>query len=172
MPRQYFRCPNCGTLDLLTYRVEDTEDPARWPPVCTTPECFDVRMDRAPQPGDFSIDAKEPGQRSVVYRQVPTREGLVQVREEIDSDHKRAQIEKDSEQRYRDGEGEPLRFRSRHQNASNMDQNSFGTSGQIGERTYDSGSTPQKSGKVKVTKHGAKKPDVKIARGGGVSALK
>lgn len=165
MPTQHMRCPNCGFLELVVYRAADVDDPSKWPPICSTPECFDVRLERAPQPGDFAIDAKEPFQRTEVWRQVPTRDGLQQVREVIDSDHKMAQIEKDSEQRYRDGEGEPLRFRARHQSASNMDRNSFGESGQIGDRTYDSGQQPQKKANIETTRHGATKPKVPLGPG-------
>jgi len=107
-----------------------------------------------------------------IHRQVPTREGLMQVEEQIDSVHKLRQIEKDSEQRYRDGEGEPLRFRGYNQDASNKDVNSFGVEGSIGARQYDSGKTPQKKKNVDVKRHGEKKPSVKVARGAGVSALK
>ena len=82
------------------------------------------------------------------------------------------QIERDSEQRYRNGEGEPLRFRGYANNRSNLDQGSFGTAGQIGERTYDSGTPLQKSGKVSITRHGTEKPRVTVARGAGASPLK
>lgn len=173
MPNQHFRCPACGWFGIVVYKAADV-DSEDWPPECgqvlraieglTSWACA-CRLVQAPQPGDFSIDAREPFQRTEVWRQVPTKDGLVQQHEVIDSDHKMAQIEKDSEQRYRDGEGEPLRFRARHQSASNMDRNSFGESGQIGDRHYDSGQQPQPTSKVGVKRHGMKKPNLPLGPG-------
>lgn len=172
MVNAHYRCPACGHLYLLAYIPADVDGPD-WPPTCYT--CDDAQLERAPQPGDFGFDVKTDGdggkgfQKFTVHRQVPTKEGLVQVEESIDSLHKMRQIEKDSEQRYRDGEGEPLRFRGYAQNGSNMDVGSFGTEGTIGGRHYDSGHAPTK--KMPVTRHGTKKPTVKVARGGGRSPL-
>lgn len=93
-----------------------------------------------------------------VHRQVPTRDGLVQVEERIDSLHKLRQIERDSEQRFRNGEGEPMRFRMWNQDRSNKDVGSFGAEGRIGDRVYDSGQAPQKQSNISVARHGEKKP--------------
>lgn len=112
-----------------------------------------------------NIDSKDVFQRTEVWRQVPTRHGVVQQREIVDSLHTARRIEKDSEQRYKDGEGEPLRFRVYNQDASNRDQNAFGAEGRIGTRTYDSGRTPSKSEKLGVTRHGEQKPKAPLGPG-------
>jgi hypothetical protein len=124
-------------------------------------------------PQEMHTDLKTDGeggkgfQKFTVHRLGPDGQ---QHEETIDSLHTLRAIEKDSEQRYRDGEGEPLRFRGYAQDASNMDVSAFGSAGTIGDRTYDSGSAPQK--KMPVTRHGATKPKVKVARHGGASPLK
>lgn len=178
------RCTDCGTLSLVVYRVADVGG-SYWPPRCPV-AIFDVdtvsacrgRLEMAPQPGDYTIDAKEPFQRTEVWRDVYDRNPATgeverhQRLEVVDSVHKMRTIEADSERRFRNGEGEPMRFRALSQNRSNLDVGSFGAEGSIGAQTYDSGRAPVKSGKVSVTKHGAKKPQVKVARGGGQTALK
>jgi hypothetical protein len=100
-----------------------------------------------------------------VTRLVPTAEGPQQVVETIDSLHKLRQVEADSEQRYRNGEGEPLRFRLWNNESSNRDQNTFGTGGTIGDRTYGSGEPLVKHGRVQVTRHGETEPDAPIGPG-------
>lgn len=172
MPQQHYRCPNCGTIDLITYTLADTLT-AGWPPICATPECFDVPMEMAPQ--EMHTDLKSDGeggkgiQKFTVHRLGPDGK---QHEETVDSLHKLRQIEHDSEQRYRDGEGEPLRFRGYAQNSSNIDVNAFGDAGKIGERTYDSGAQPVKKPNIDVRRHGTTKPKVKVARHGGGSPLK
>lgn len=174
MPRADYRCPECE------YVERDVVFRMAWGAVASAPCCpchedRDIVMEVIPF---CRFDVKGDGdggkafQKFDVYRQVPTRDGLVQERVTVDSLHKMRQIEHDSEQRFKDGEGEPLRFRAYANNGSNMDVNSFGQSGQIGERVYDSGRTPQKSGKVTATRHGTTKPKVPVARGGGASPLK
>jgi hypothetical protein len=170
MAQQHLRCPACGLLDLFTYRAADVDDPHLWPMVC--PGCGAAHLERAPQPGDFAIDAKEPFQRFTFYRQQPDRAGhLVQVEETIDSLHKVRAIEKDSEQRYIDGEGEPLRFRGYSTSASNRDVPGFGREGTIGGRAYDSGQQPAKKPNIDVTRHGQQKPRIPVARHAGQSPL-
>ena len=185
MPAAHFECPLCGARGVVTYRTADVGGPS-WPPTCGAfppPEAgywglCRGRLVQAPRPGDFGFDLRTDGgggktsQKFTIHRQVPTKDGLVQVEETISSLHDVQRIERDSEQRYRNGEGEPLRFRAVHQNASNLDVNSFGTAGTIGGRAYDSGAPPQKSGKVSVVRHGTEKPKIPVAKGGGVTALK
>ena len=94
---------------------------------------------------------------------------------EIDSIHKARQIEQESEQRYRDGEGEPIRFRMLNQDRSNKDVNSFGETGTIGSLQYSSGQAPQKKAAIGVKRHGTEKPKVATGPGvvrKGISALK
>lgn len=90
----------------------------------------------------------------------------------IDSLHKAQAIERESEQRYRNGEGEPIRFRMLHQDRANKDVNTFGNAGQIGEQAYSNGQQPAKSGKIGIRRHGEDQPRVKVARHAGQSALK
>lgn len=83
----------------------------------------------------------------------------------IDSLHKLRQVERDSEQRYRNGEGEPVRFRLWNQDDSNRDVNSFGAAGSIGDQSYSSGEQPTKSGKVGIKRHGQEAPEVTFGPG-------
>lgn len=86
-------------------------------------------------------------------------------RVEIDSLHTMRRVEQESEQRYRNGEGEPIRFRMWNQDASNKDANSFGEAGTIGEQAYASGQQPQKSGKIGVRRHGGDRPTIAVGAG-------
>lgn len=177
MASQHYWCPNCQTLELVTYTLSELTQrklAGDWPPLCSTPECFEVRLEFAPQ--QMRTDLRTDGgtdasfQKFGVWRDVPTKEGRKQVYEEIDSLHKLRAIERDSEQRYRNGEGEPLRFRMAAQNRSNKDVGLFGKEGQIGGQSYDSGSAPTK--RMGITRHGQKKPRISVAKHGGVTALK
>jgi len=180
MAQNWRRCTLCGFTLLVTNRAADVDGP-NWPPRCLAIIPFGLgdpdstrcqgRLEIAPRPGDFAIDAKEPFQRFTVHRQVPTKAGLVHVEETIDSVHKLRGIERDSEQRYTDGEGEPLRFRAWNQDRSNRDVGSFGTEGTIGGRAYDSGKQPQGSTKVATKRHGTRKPKITVAKGAGASPL-
>jgi hypothetical protein len=172
MPRADYRCPLQPE-----HEIRDWYFPAALGAVAAAPLCADceVVMEWIP----FSnFDMKSDGdgdkgfQKFDVTRVVPTRTGEQQVTETIDSLHKLRKIEADSEQRYRNGEGEPLRFRGYAQDRSNMDRGAFGTAGSIGDRTYDSGKTPQKKPNISVTRHGQHKPRVPTARRGGVSPLR
>lgn len=182
MPWQHFRCAACAVIELVTYKAADTDDPEVWPPRCACGEVMQV----APQPGDFKFDVRTDGdggrgvgatkgfQKFTVYRQVPGKDGKpVQVPVEIDSLHKLRQVEADSEQRYRNGEGEPLRFRAASQDHSNMQVGLFGTSGKIGDLEYDSGSSPRirKPDKVEIRRHGERRPNLPTAKHGGESPL-
>ena len=171
MPWTDYLCSSCGAEQTVVYSATDV-DSINWPPRCAA--CAEPLTEYASCPAP-AVDAKEPFSRFSVHRQVPTRDGLMQVEETIDSVHKLRQLEKDSEQRYRDGEGEPLRFRVYNQDASNMDVNSFGTEGSIGGRSYDSGKAPTPPRKnLGVVRHGQQRPEVSIGPGlrNAVSPLK
>lgn len=165
MPSNYFACPACGTLELITYRLADTaqED---WPPACYAAAC-DGTMELAPQPGDFTMDAG--GVKGAAFRKFDVDVDGRAVT--IDSLHTLRRIERESEQRYRNGEGEPLRFRMWNQDRSNRDVNAFGTAGRIGDQTYDSGTPAPRSAKVDIRRHGPRKPRISIAKHGGQSPL-
>lgn len=158
--RADYRCPVCGEIreDVHFHAVVGAHKSA---PLCSScsGDGAAVYMEVIPFCRfDLATDGEggKAGQKFTIHRQVPTREGLVQIEETIDSAHARRQIERDSEQRYRDGEGEPIRFRADHQSHSNMDQNSFGTAGTIGVRAYDSGQTPQKKSNLSIDRHATK----------------
>lgn len=173
MPWADFRCDRCGHVreDVVFSSARGAVASA---PVCPYHGAHRFPMSVIPQ---CRFDLKSDGeggkgfQKFRVHRQVPTRGGLVQVEEEVSSLHRLRQIEHDSEQRYRDGEGEPLRFRAYQQDRSNLDQSSFGREGRIGDRTYDSGRAPAKKPNIGVTRHGQQKPKIPVARVGGVSPL-
>ncbi len=172
MPLHHYRCDHCGALTEEYRTIQEGGSAVR--PIC--PDCH------VPMPWVvpvIAVDAKEPFQRFEVMRDVYEKNPATgdverfQQREVIDSTHTMRRIEADSERRYRNGEGEPMRFRGLSQDRSNMDVGSFGTAGKIGEQAYDSGHAPmKKSGRVSVTKHGTRKPDVTVARGAGQSPLK
>lgn len=177
MPWADYRCPECGHIERdHAYRM--AVGAAASAPYCSAVMDEDstcgVRMVVIPM---AAFDLKTDGggdrgfQKFEISRLVPTTEGPVQVTETIDSLHKLRQIEKDSEQRYRDGEGEPLRFRAYGQDRSNTDVGLFGREGTIGDRTYDSGKAPGGSDKIGVKRHGQKKPKVSVAKGAGASPL-
>lgn len=180
MPLHHYVCDDCH------YRTEEyrsvQEGGSARPPACAL--CArghdygdpPVWMRRVIAP--CAVDAKAPFQVFDVERLQPVRDQDTgqwtqgQVRETIDSASTARRIEADSERRYANGEGEPLRFRVYNQDASNMDVNSFGASGSIGGRAYDSGATPQKKPNIATTRHGSRKPRTPLARGGGVTALR
>ena len=176
MPRAHFECPFCHQLYDLRYSVADVDGPD-WPPVCL--DC-DVFMELAPQPGDYKFDLRSDAagsssrQKFVVHRQVPDREGnLVQVAEEISSTQQIRKIEAESERRFANGEGEPLRFRafSQDRGTGGMQESSFGKSGTVQGRAYDSGHTPQKKRNISVRRHGQDSPDIPTHPIGGTSPL-
>lgn len=164
MPQNYFRCAICGVLELITYRLADVgaDD---WPPLCqycTVAPQIGI-MEIAPQPGDFTMDAKSDGGTGKGFQKF-----LVDVDgtpTEVDSLHKLRTIERESEQRYRNGEGAPLRFRMWNQEHSNREVNAFGDAGTIGDQVYNSGTPHTKSPKVSVRKHGETKPNIPLGPG-------
>jgi len=170
MPSNYYRCPTCGTLHLITYRLRDVGGDG-WPPICgAVPPaeatywglCRGV-LEIAPQPGDFAMDARSDGGTGKGFQKFSVDVDGHPV--EIDSLHKLRTIERESEQRYRNGEGEPLRFRAWTQEASNMGVSAFGDRGKIGDQVYDSGTPHTKSEKVSVRRHGETKPSIPLGPG-------
>ena len=139
------------------YRTADVGGPD-WPPRCT--QC-DTPMEMAPQ--EMRLDLKSDGGTDQSFQKFSISVDGKPVL--IDSLHKLRQVEKESEQRYRNGEGEPIRFRMWNQTASNKDVHTFGEQGTIGDQTYSSGERPAKSGKVAVRRHGETKPTVKLGPG-------
>lgn len=170
MAQNYYRCPACGQVELIVYRAADVDSPD-WPPRCLNrvwhEGSISVPMELAPQPGDFAMDVG--GVKGAAFQKFDVDVDGHPVT--IDSLHTLRKVERESEQRYRNGEGEPLRFRMWNNDRSNRDVSSFGETGQIGEQTYTSGTPLKKSGKITVKRHGEEKPTIKVAKGGGTTAL-
>lgn len=100
-------------------------------------------------------------QKFTVHRQVPTADGLVQVEETIDSLHKLRQIERESEQRFRDGEGEKLAFRAYSQDPTNTDVGLFGPFTPESARLTKSGRVSVKA----ITPADGSEPTVEVGPG-------
>ena len=149
---------------MVTYTVADVDSPG-WPPSCgaCAETDYDARLELAPQAGDFALDLRSDGEGDRPFQKFST---VVNGRRVvIDSLSKLRQVERDSEQAYRNGEGEPVRFRMWNQDASNRDVNTFGTAGSIGDQVYSSGQQPTKSGKVGIVRHGQEAPEVELGPG-------
>jgi len=154
MPLADYFCTQCGHVARdVSFRMAIGAIASA--PSC--PHCEETRLEVIPQIG--AMDASSgPGFRRFTIN----RDGQRVV---IDSLSTLRAVERDSEQRYRNGEGEPLRFRMWNQDRSNRDVGSFGTAGQIGARTYGSGEAPVKGGRVSITRHGEDAPDVPLGPG-------
>lgn len=113
MPLHDYECRACHTILRDQYRSIRQGAQAQ-PPVCTS---CDQPMAWIPAVG--AMDAFEPGQEFV------TADGQGHYRT-IESFAQMRQLERESEQQYRNGEGQPLRFRALHQHRSNKDVNTFG----------------------------------------------
>lgn len=170
MPWADYECPGCPGL-IRNHRFSAALGAKASAPLC--PVC-EIYMEPIPAIGRMDVGGVKGAsfQAFEISRLVPSRHGMVEQTERIDSVHKLRAVERDSEQRYRDGEGEPVRFRAWNQDRSNLSVSSFGTSGRIGDQTYDAGQTPTKKPNITTKRHGSKKPDVKVARGAGKSPLK
>lgn len=156
MPLHDFYCRSCGAEKVDVYRSVEIGAAAH-PPHCSCGEVMTPIIAIGGMGTGFTtFDVDVDGKKTT-----------------IDSLHTLRRVERESEQRYRNGEGEPLRFRAYQQDRSNMDVSSFGDAGTIGERTYSSGQQPlKKSGKISTKRHGSEKPQIKVARHAGQSALK
>lgn len=119
-------------------------------------------MELAPQPGDFALDLHTDGATNQSFQKFSV--DVDGTRVEVSSLHQLRRIERESEQRYRNGEGEALRFRLWNQDESNRDVNTFGSHGTLGDQSY--GAEPlKKSGKIGVRRHGEEKPTVELGPG-------
>lgn len=162
-------CPRYHQRVLVTYQARDIDGP-QWPPRCQYVQqseewdhvCWEP-LEIAPLPGAYSMDASSgPGfQAFDVTRKLHGQ----QVVERIDSLAKLRAVEQDSEQRFRNGEGEPLRFRMWNQTASNKDVGSFDTTPAIGAQVLNTSVAPQKKPNIGVKRHGTTKPDHKLGPG-------
>lgn len=111
MPLHDYHC--CGTVKIDVYRSIQIGAQAD-PPLC---EHCGRPMSWIPDIG--TMDAFEPGQEFVTY---DGQNNPVKV-ESFAQMHK---LEQESEQQYRNGEGQPIRFRMLHNHRTNRDVNTFG----------------------------------------------
>lgn len=110
-----YRCPACGTR-VIDHYVSCTLRASEQTPTCAC----GTRMEWIPQVG--AIDAKEPFQQFQAYlRQPDGTEKLVTV----GSLHQMRQIERESEQRAKDGEGQQMVWRDYSQDRNHRDRHSF-----------------------------------------------
>src|SRR4051812_27665987 len=103
---------HCGRVLFDVFRSVQEGASAR-PPAC--PECGEP-MDWIPQVG--AMDAFEPN------AEFTTVDGQGNSRT-IESFAQMRALERESEQQYRNGEGQPLRFRRLHQHRTNREVNTF-----------------------------------------------
>jgi hypothetical protein len=162
VPHADYRCIGCGEI-VRDHVFRMSVGAAADAPSC--PTC-DVLMSHIPAIGSMDVG----GVKGASFKRFDV--DVDGQRTSIDSLHTLRRIERESEQRYRNGEGEPLRFRGFSQDASNKDVGSFGTEGTIGAQTYSSGQAPRKKSNIATTRHGQERPKVRVAKGAGQSALK
>lgn len=167
MPRADYFCAPCDEV------VQDHVFSASVGAIAAAPDCpvCALPMQWIPQ---ARFDLKGDGDPSL-HGETGFRKFTVDVDgrpTQIDSLHTLRRVERESEQRFRNGEGEPLRFRAYSQGASNLANNTFGASGQIGGQVYASGERPTK--RLGVKRH-AQEPEVTTGPGvakDGATALK
>lgn len=116
MPNHDYRCAECGWVLADQYRSIEEGGSSRLPacfncdlPMVWVPQAaFDLRTDGSPAVAKFTV---RDGRNHLV---------------EIDSLHKLRQVERESEQAARNGEGQPLVFRAYSQHRGNRLDNTFG----------------------------------------------
>lgn len=121
MPNHDYRCPECATILRDQYRTIEQGGSAH-PPRC--PHCFAMMVWIIPRPRmDLRSDGE--GRSGQTFQKFFARDGRNHL-VEIDSVHKLRQVENESEQLARNGEGQVVRFRAYEQDRSNMSVNVFG----------------------------------------------
>lgn len=125
-----FWCPACGRV-LTDVNVPVAIGATAGAPDCPdgcrrgTPQALPVKM--TPIPGIGRMDVG--GVKGASFKAFDTYNHRNE-RVRIDSTHKLRQVERESEQAARNGEGQPIRFRMWSQDRSNRDVNTFGASPQ------------------------------------------
>ena len=112
-----YRCHVCGSIR-RDVAVPVSEGALAHPPLCPACLCGGSATKMTWIPNIGAIDAKEPFQRFETF------DGRNQ-RVVVDSLQKLRQIEKESEQLYRNGEGQPIVFRAYSNDNSNKDQSAL-----------------------------------------------
>ena len=140
MPLFDYFCGVCGQLTPDVYRSIAVGAQADPPQHCARPMVW------IPQIGRMDIGAV----KGAAFQGFHTTDGRGQP-VFIDSVHKLRQVERESEQAYRNGEGQPMVWRHASQNASNRDQPTlsltyYGGDAPTPEAKHRFGSTLQKSG--------------------------
>lgn len=115
MARHDYQCPGCGATHEVD--VPAAIGAQRGAPIC--PACRGMRMAWIPQIGrmDFAPSGGAGFTSFSIKEDIRGKTECI----EIDSLHKLRQVERESEQRARNGEGRPLVWRDYHQNRSNGD---------------------------------------------------
>lgn len=121
MPRHDFRCPACGSILRDQYRSIE-QGGAAHPPRC--PSCMEMMTWIVPRPR-MSLGTDGEGENAHTFHKFTTRDGRNQL-VEIDSLAKLRQVERESEQLAKDGEGQHITFRAFSQDRSNRDVNTHG----------------------------------------------
>lgn len=121
MPLADYRCPSCGrtTVDVL---YKSSEGPHRNAPWCCATHTI-VRMEWLPQIG--RMDVQGGGGFTGFDTYVRGRDGQEKL-VHVASLNDLRRIERETEQAYRNGEGQPMRWRDYAQDHSNRDVNTFG----------------------------------------------
>lgn len=159
MPLHDFFCQSCGHVLVDQYRSVD-EGAQAHPPAC--PQCH-CRMAWIPQVGRMDLLSDGSGKFT-------TYDGQNQ-HVEVDSYAAMHRLEAESEQQYRNGEGQPVRFRALHQHRSNLSENTFGNN----PSAHPSAAGKSKFGLQGGTRRLAGEPDVTFGPGvdeSNTSALK
>ena len=121
MPNHDYFCPSCRWTLRDQYRSVLEGGRGRLP---ECPHCFMPMMWVVPVPRmDIRTDGE--GASGTRFQKFTARDGRNQL-VEIDSLRKLRQVERESEQLARNGEGQQIRFRAYEQNRSNLSVNTFG----------------------------------------------
>lgn len=128
-----FRCPGCGLVARDVYvSVElGARQAAIYCPACDDWD-VGVRMEWIPAIGRMDFGpAGGAGFKAFTIEEVDQRGNPQRI--EVDSVHKLRALERESEQRARNGEGRPLVWRDYAQDRSNRDVHTLATSDQLGD---------------------------------------
>ena len=132
MPLHDYRCPVDGTILRDQWRTAKEGAEADLP-LCQLCLTSGSTQYMRPVPAVGAMDAKEPFQRFTTYD--GQNRPVV-----IDSLKKLREVEKQSEQQFRDGTGQPVVFRAYSNEPSNMDQSAL-------HKNFDGGEQPTEESK-------------------------
>jgi len=114
-----FYCDVCSTV------VVDVNVPATIGAVAGAPDHCGHKMQWIPQTRAMDVG----GVKGAAFTAFDCYDGQNR-KVRVENYRQMHKLEQESEQQYRNGEGQPLRFRALHQNRSNMLSNTFGDGGQ------------------------------------------